>query len=84
MRSQERYSPVPLGANGSYTLSKQGIAGFLPTVSGTITIVNGEGTTVLNAYPVSAGVFARIPMFLKDNHGTVTLAGGAAGTLLIQ
>ena len=84
MRSQERYTPKPMAANSTYTLTKQGIAGFLPTVNGTITVVDGDGTTVLNAYPVTAGVFARLPMYLQSNQGSITLAGGAAGTLLIQ
>ena len=76
------YNPKPLGANGK-SICGASIAGFLATVSGTLTVTDADGTVLLNAFPVTAGTFTRIPIMSNSNAGmTVQLAGGAAGTLL--
>lgn len=85
MKSREGYRPQPLGVNATFTVKGQYLGGFLPTVSGTLSVVeNASGVTVVNAVPVTAGVFLRLAlMFSNAEGGVVTLAGGAAGTLLL-
>lgn len=77
----EHYNAKPMGANGSRKCGPH-IAGFLCTVSGTITITDADGTVLVSALPVTAGTWTRIPLFfISTAGGTVALAGGAAGTL---
>lgn len=84
---RERFSPRPIGVNGTLDIQSTHIGGFLPTVGGTITITakdaTGATTTYLNACPVTAGVWVKIPMEITAPPITVTLAGGAAGTLFV-
>lgn len=78
---QERYSAHPVAANGTYKCGA-GIAGFLATVAGTLTVTDADGTVLVNALPVALGPFIRIPLLFRTSQGgSVTLAGGAAGTL---
>jgi hypothetical protein len=78
---QEHYNGKPIGVNGTLKCGA-GIAGFLPTVSGTLTATDADGTVLVNAVPVTAGVYVKIPLgFHTSSGGSVTLAGGAAGTL---
>lgn len=81
---EERYKPVVIGANSTYTLpdGTQSIAGFLCVTSGTVTVVNQKGVTVVGAFPVSAGIYHPMPFYLEHGSGgRVTTAGGASGTL---
>lgn len=85
---QERYNPVVVGANGTVRVYGDNIGGFMPTTSGTITVVSNahDGkpqTTLLTAYPVTAGIYCPIPVFIGKNGGTVTAGGGASGLLLV-
>jgi len=59
------------------------MAGFLITTAGTITVTDDDGEVIVNAHPVTtAQGFIRIPLFSKTSAGmTVTLAGGASGTI---
>lgn len=91
MAIREMYTPVPIAANGTARLDPSiiQVAGFLCQTSGTITIVNARGITLLNAFPVTAGVYLPIPMSLRTGgnntsatNAVITLAGGASGTLL--
>lgn len=79
---QERYHAVNLGANGTYTFPS-GVsgnsAGFLCVTAGTITITRSSGSVVVNAFPVTAGVYYPMPFIIGMN-GTVTLLAGASGT----
>jgi hypothetical protein len=80
-QSKESYAAHPIAANGTYKCGAS-IAGFLCTVAGTLTVTDGDGTVLVNALPVAVGPFIRIPLFFRTTQGnTVTLAGGAAGTL---
>jgi hypothetical protein len=83
--NRERYSPVVIAANGTVTLSTGQIGGFLCLTAGTITVTrnNEDGTTtvIVNAVPVTAGLWTWMPFLLTSHGGTVTLAGGASGTL---
>lgn len=82
MQFQEHYNAKPMAANSALGFTNS-VAGFLCTVAGTITITDADGTVLLNAFPVAAGTFAKIPISSKTNGtGSVQLAGGAAGTLL--
>lgn len=88
MNVRERFNPVPLGVNGTYTVNGQNLGGFLAKVSGTITVAStaADGltaVTLVDAVPVTAGVYTPIPIEFPYRGGTVTLAGGAAGTLFI-
>lgn len=82
---RERYSPVVIAADGTILLSTGQVGGFLCLTSGTITVTrnNEDGTTtvIVNGVPVTAGVYTPIPFLLSSHGGTVTLAGGASGTL---
>lgn len=83
---QEHYKPVPLGANATYKLPDGScyIASFLCVTSGTITVTNQRGVTVVNAYPVTAGIYHPLPYILESGSGaSVVLAGGASGTLAV-
>jgi hypothetical protein len=81
----ERYRPVPLGVNASYTVRSQALGFFLAKTAGTITVTNYDGTVLVDAVGVTAGVYLPIPILLMTPKnaagGTVTLGGGASGTL---
>ncbi len=81
---QERYRPVPIAANTTVVLPATcNIGGFLCKTAGTITVVDSNGVTVVNAVAVSAGIYTPMPFTLAGG-GTpvvVTTAGGAVGTL---
>jgi hypothetical protein len=79
---KEHYTGKPIAANGSIKTGVS-IAGFLCTVSGTLTVTDADGTVLVNALPCTAGQgFIRIPLLANTNAGMgVTLAGGCAGTL---
>ena len=81
---QERYKPVVLAANGTYNIpyGVQSMGGFLCITAGTLTVTNNAGTVIVNALPVSAGVYYPIPFYLENGQsGTVVAAGGASGTI---
>lgn len=81
---EERYKPVVVGVNSTYTIPDgvQAIAGFACVTSGTLTVVNQRGVTILNAIPVTAGVYLPLPFYLETGSGgRATTAGGASGTL---
>lgn len=87
MRVLEYYNMHPMAANASYILTNGRIHGFLPTVTGTLTLTDGNGNVLINAVPVTAGIFLWIPGMwnIQDvkRDATLTLAGGAAGTLFL-
>ncbi len=83
---QERYTPVTFAANGTYNSPSGntfGIAGFLCVTTGTLTVTRPDGSVVVNAFPVTGGVYHPMPFYVGSG-GTVTLAGGASGTLAIS
>jgi len=78
---QERYTPQVVAANTTVPLGNS-IAGFVCTSSGTITIVNSVGVTLLSAFPVTGGQIYSFPWYLgTSGKSTFTTAGGAAGVL---
>lgn len=88
MQVRECYNPVPLAANAAYEVKGSTIAGFLCTVAGTLTISgkSADGlnnVTFVNALPVTAGTWIKIPCLFAVPGAVVQLAGGAAGTLFL-
>lgn len=80
---KEYYRPQAIAASQSYKVNGIHIAGFLPTVTGTMTITDVDGTVHVSALPVTAGIYVQIPLlFNTPNGGTVALTT-AAGTLFI-
>ncbi len=82
---------IPMTANSTVVLGGNHLYGFLAKVSGTITVTLKNGNTgtivsevVVDAVPVTAGVYTPIPItFPSSPEGcTVTLGGGATGTLI--
>lgn len=81
---RERYRPQLMAANSSYSVRGSHIGGFLAKTAGTLTITAADGTVLVSAHPVTAGVYTPLPFSLPTVEGaTVQLAGGASGTLAI-
>lgn len=87
---RERYQPVPMGVNASYTVRSAQIGGFLAKTAGTITVTTATGTVIVDAFPLTAGVYTPLPYLLTKPDeaqdqtapgAVVQLAGGASGTL---
>jgi hypothetical protein len=80
--TQIRYTPVVIAAGGTWKSDQiHGLGAFIPTVTGTITITDGNGNVVLNACPVTAGTRLELTMYTQGNTAVVALTS-AAGTLL--
>lgn len=80
---QERYDALVVGVNSTVNINGTAVAGFACKTSGTISIVDGNGTTIVDAFPVTAGVYHPFPFYLQKIGGTATTAGGASGTLAV-
>lgn len=83
---KEMYTPIVVGANSTTNIAygTLGIAGFLCAVSGTISVTNERGALIVDALPVTAGVYHPMPFKLEQGElGTVVTAGGARGTLAV-
>lgn len=88
MHVRQAFNPVPMAANSAYKVTGSNIAGFLPTVGGTLTVtgVAPDGVTAvtfINAVPVTAGIYLAMPCDFTVPGTIVQLAGGAAGTLFV-
>lgn len=86
-RVKELFAAAPMAANTSQYVTGHNIGGFLATVAGTLTVtmdpgVDGIPTVLVNAVPLTAGIYTPIPIMF-NRPVTVLLAGGAAGTLMI-
>ena len=89
---KERFRGQFLAADTTTFLSGiNGVSGFLAATAGTITVSYQDGSngtsivtvTPVQTVPVAAGGFALIPLEFAQNGGTITLAGGASGTIFI-
>ena len=87
---REGFKPYSIGTNGTLVTSSAYLGGFLAKTTGTITITilvgNHTGlstVTILDAIPVTAGIYTPIPAYFVpvQNGCTITLGAGAAGTL---
>lgn len=82
MHIKERYTPVPMAANATYITTSDQIGGFLCKTAGTISVV-AKGVTLVDAVAVAAGVYYPLPFYVGDTGATITLGGGAVGTLAV-
>lgn len=81
MNTQEKYSPLVLGVSATALVpGASAVGSFLAVTAGTLTLAKSDGTVILNAFPVAAGQVAYLNLRTGHNF-TVTLAGGASGTL---
>lgn len=83
---REMYTPYPIGPNATFRTDATQLGAFYAVTAGTITVVDGAGTTVLNAFPVAAGQVVPLVFSLKSRGqqtSVITLAGGASGTLTV-
>jgi len=86
---KERFRGQVMTADSTVVLGGNGISGFLAKTSGTITVSYPDGSngtsittiTAVDAVPVTEGFFTLIPLNFAQLGGTITLAGGASGTL---
>lgn len=64
MNIEEAYKPKPMTADGVVFSGAGNLAGFICTVSGTLTLKNTDtsGDVVVNALPVTAGVYHPLPL----------------------
>lgn len=77
----ETFTAKALAANGAYVVPPLGaIGGFFCTTAGTLSIADSASTTMVASFAVSSGQWYPLP-FACPIGATVTLAGGAAGTL---
>lgn len=80
---QEYYNPIVMAANSTVKLTQHQLGFFLAVTAGTISATDQAGTTIINALPVTAGVYYPLPIALGVQGGAAsfTTAGGASGTL---
>ena len=82
---RETFRARPMAANDTAHVRTVRIGGFLAKTSGTITVIDAAGTgdvTIVDAVPVTAGIYTPIPFeFSSSAGGRVVLGGGASGTL---
>ena len=80
---KEHYRPQAMGAGTSYVVGGIHISGLLPTVAGTMTIKDADGTVLVSALPLTVGVYVPIPLLFKTPMGGTVALTTAAGTLFI-
>lgn len=81
---KERYMPVLVAIDTSVRIGGNAIGGFLCKTPGTITLTNLAGQILVDAIPVTAGIYYPLPFLLVNNGGSggvFTCAAGASGTL---
>jgi len=81
---REYYDAIPMAADSTLTRTDGiRVAGFLAKTAGTITVATvTPSVTIVDAVPVTAGVYTPMPFNLGKGF-VVTLAGGASGTLAV-
>lgn len=88
MQTRRSFNPVPMGAGTSYVVKGNHISGFLPTVDGTLSVTGFDSSglnvvTLVNAVPVTAGIYVEIPLQFPTGAGGTVALTTAAGTLFI-
>lgn len=90
MYVREKFRPQLLGVNATFTFKSTSMGGFLAKTSGTLSVseptkVDGSaGDLLIDAIPVTAGIYTPMPFQFDHGSGAVlTLAGGASGTLAV-
>lgn len=84
MTSQEYYAAKPMVA-GVALLVGVAVSGFLcvSSTAGTLTITDADGTVLVNALPLTAGQWIRIPLLFRTAAGGTVLVTNGAGTLFL-
>lgn len=77
---QIAYKAVKMAAGASITLPCNGVAAFLCTTTGTLTVTNGAGVALLTGMAVTAG--QRLDLTMYTDQGATIALTTAAGTLL--
>lgn len=77
---KETFQPRVVGVNTTVTIPTSTLGGFLAKTSGFVTVRNGRGAVLINAVPVTLGVFTPMP-FAVGVDATFQTTGGASGTL---
>ncbi len=80
-----RYSPIVVGAGATVPITSNMVGKFICTTTGTITIVSNANdgkptTTLLTAFPVTAGAIYELNLYIGKEGGTITSAS-AVGVL---
>lgn len=83
MQVHERYTPHPMAVGATYIVKGPKMGGFICTVSGSLTVTDSDGSTLVDTLPVTAGVMVPIPINFKSPQGGTVVLTGAAGTLLV-
>jgi hypothetical protein len=82
--AREQFRAANMAANASYTVGGPRMGGFIGKTAGAITVTDANGTVLVDAVPIIAGVTIPIPIMFQTGAGAVvTLSGGASGTLLL-
>lgn len=76
-------TPLICGVNATTAFASQAVHSFFAKTAGSITIKKLNGTTVLDAFPVTSGQWIELEMNVDPNGGSITTAGGASGTLTL-
>lgn len=81
----QRTKPVQVGVNTTVAFDGNGIDGFIPITSGTISVTTRSGLAIITNFPVTAGKGVPLPFSFPDNSqgGTIVAAGGASGVLCV-
>jgi hypothetical protein len=78
-----QFRPQAMAAGSSFKVGGHHIAGFLCTVTGTMTITDADGTVHVSALPVTQGTYTRIPLNFNTSMGGTVALTTAAGTLFL-
>ena len=85
---RESYRAQLMAANSTYLVRGARIGGFIPKTGGAVSVAStntlGVAQTLVDEVPVQAGMYIPLPIVSPEGQTiTVTLSGGASGTLLI-
>jgi len=82
MAVKELYTPTVIGINSFVIVGGANIGGFIAKTAGTITVTDASGALIIDAIPLTAGVYTPLPFTSERFRGArVQLAGGASGVL---
>lgn len=84
MNVKEAYTPYRVTANATLAIQGPSMGGFLCTVAGSVTVRDSSNTILVDALPVTAGIYYPIPLrFGGAGDGSLVCSGGAAGTAFV-
>ena len=81
---RENFRAQPMGINASVKIGGSSFGGFLAKTAGTITLTDADGTILVDAVPLTAGIYTPLPFRFNTSAGaTILLGGGASGTAAV-